>query len=92
MSMNQQTRQQLSEKLKRLKPFNACLGCEVEPKLGIKESLFVFYCPECGWRTGAFKDFHAALADWHRSNRPNDSFIAERWASRFEQLKREVHV
>lgn len=92
MSMSQPARQRITEQLQRHKPFRVCLVCEVEPKLSIKDGKFIFWCADCGWRSGGFDDLQAAITDWHRSNRPNDSHIGECWQNRLKQQRERLHV
>lgn len=47
--------------------------------------LFVVVCPNCHWRTSAFGNWQAAIADWFGANRRGDVNIAKLWLERYEK-------
>ncbi|EMI4225337.1 hypothetical protein V6439_004556 [Vibrio parahaemolyticus] len=54
-------------------------------KIGQYFEAFTLYCPNCGFKVGAFMDLQAAITAWHTINMPNDAFYAERWAAQYEK-------
>ena len=81
----QHTRKEITAQYARLTPLHACLSCQIQPSLEVKNNTFSFYCGQCGFHTSAFDELQPAATDWHRSNRPGSTYIAEAWAHRFER-------
>lgn len=87
-----QTRENLSEQLKRFMPFRPCLCGGECPNLKVYKSdkPFSFVCPKCGFTAGPFADLQPAVTDWHRANLPNNEHTAEVWAMRYEKQMAEL--
>lgn len=46
---------------------------------------FAVICPNCHWRSSAFANWQAAIADWCGGNRAGDARIEQLWLEEYEQ-------
>jgi hypothetical protein len=45
---------------------------------------FIVVCPSCHWRSSAFGNWQAAIADWCGANRPGDVHIERLWLEQYQ--------